>query len=321
MNKNSYSSADISIPVKILHDLELIKGMKNHKHILLRHLQLSVTNKCNLKCRYCSCSDVDRQLELDIERIFIILQKAKQAGCISITITGGGETLLHSKINEIIRECKRLGILVGFVTNGILLNRLEEDVGWCRISFDSDRVFSSEFANGIEKTAKRLSKTDWAFSFVIIDDSLKNDFGDLKRLVKFANASNFTHVRVVVDIFHPDESLIVQARSILKGIDGRVFYQARNHSTKGTKRCWVSLLKPTIGTDGNIYPCCGVQYAINSSKKDFNPKMSMGRGEDIVDIIERQDCFDGSVCDVCYYQGYNNVLSLLLKDIEHKEWL
>lgn len=321
MDKNSYSSADISIPVKILHDLELIKGMVNRKHISLRHLQLSVTNKCNLRCRYCSCSDVDRQLELDVERTFIILQKAKQAGCISITITGGGETLLHPKINEIIKECKRLGISVGLITNGISLNRLEEGIGWCRISFDSDRVFSSEFANSIKKTIKRLSKTDWAFSFVIINDEIKSDFGDLRKLVEFANISNFTHIRVVVDIFHPDESLITQARSVLKGIDERVFYQARNHPTKGTRKCWVSLLKPTIGTDGNVYPCCGVQYAINGSKKDFTSEMSMGWGENILDIIERQDCFDGSVCDVCYYQGYNNVLSLLLQDVEHKEWL
>jgi len=322
MSKESYSSADISIPVKILHDLDLLKQITQHKHIVPRHLQLSITNKCNLKCKFCSCSDADKQLELDAKRIFTILQKAKQAGCLSVTITGGGEPLLHPKVNEIIRECKRLDILVGLVTNGTMLDKLKENIGWCRISFDPDRVFSSDFADKIKKIKERLPKIEWAFSFVLIDnETKKNDFGDLRKLVEFANVSNFTHVRVVVDIFHPNESLILQAHSILKGIDERVFYQSRAHPTKGSKKCWISLLKPTIGTDGNIYPCCGVQYAINDSKRDFTPKMSMGRGEDIVDIIERQDCFDGSVCNVCYYQGYNNLLSLLLQDVKHKEWL
>jgi len=321
MEKNSYSSADIDIPVKLLHDRELVDGILEHKRILLRHLQLSVTNKCNLTCTYCSCRDKDKSLVLSLERILYILQQAKQVGCRAITITGGGEPLLHPDINDIIKECKRLDISVGLVTNGIAISKLEEGVRWCRISFDSDRSFSSKYIKGIEAAIEKFPDTDWAFSFVATNEGRKNNFGDLKKVVQFANAKDFTHIRVVADILHPNKKIIKHTRRILREIDEKVVYQDRAKPTRGQKKCWISLLKPVIGTDGKIYPCCGVQYAIKNTKNDFISRMSMGDGENLENINQQQECFNGSVCDICYYQGYNRLLSLLLQDLEHKEWV
>ncbi len=318
MDKYSYTSADINIPIKILHDIGLIESITYHKRILLRHLQLSIINKCNLNCKYCSCSDIDRELKLSLKRIFIILEQARQSGCQAITITGGGEPLFHPKINRIIRECKRLDISVGLVTNGMILRRLKEEVTWCRISFDSDRPFNVWFQNELRRAIGKFPRTGWAFSFVAAN---LNSLGDLKEVVEFANKMKFTHVRVVSNILNPDEDIIEQARNMLKGIDEKVLYQSRNKPTRGTKKCLISLLKPIIGTDGNVYPCCGVQYALNDSENKFVKEMSMGKGEDLREMNQQQKYFDGSICDICYYQGYNKLLSLLIKKIEHKKWV
>jgi len=45
---------------------------------------------------------------------------------------------------------------------------------------------------------------------------------------------------------------------------------------------------------------------------DFDKSMSMGDIDTYVQRIVEQDCFNGSVCDKCYYTQYNNVLSEML---------
>jgi len=129
-------------------------------------------------------------------------------------------------------------------------------------------------------------------------------------------------VRVVSDILNPSDVAIAMAKMKLRGKDYKVVYQARTKPTKGRQKCFISLLKPTIAADGLIYPCCGAQYAIKDRKHDFHELMSMGTMDrDLVDVISKQIYFDGSVCDRCYYDNYNEMLGLLMDEVKHKEWV
>jgi len=313
MNTNSFTAADVQIPAKVLQDIKLVESVVKNKRIPLRHLQLCPTNKCNLNCKFCSCADRDISLMLSYSQIMNILIQASEVGCESVTITGGGEPLLHPRINDIIDSCYNLGIKVGLVTNGIALEKLDRKVDWCRISVDSTRDFD-ELKHDIRHTIELFHDIDWAFSYVLYES-----VGGLPGVVEFANSYNFTHVRVVSDILSPNDDIMLDAKKLLEGIDERVIYQARSNPTRGAEKCWISLLKPTVGADGEIYPCCGVQYALNDSKRDFTGRMSMGT--DIKDINEGQKVFNGSICDKCYYSGYNQTLDLLMKDIKHPEWV
>lgn len=313
MKSTSFTAADVDIPIKVLHDSELVESISENKFIFLRHLQLCPTNRCNLNCKFCSCGDREKKLELSFDEIKSILDASKAAGCLALTVTGGGEPLLHKDINEVISYSYSIGINVGLVTNGVFLKNLKETPSWCRISFDSDRTFS-DIEQSVTEAVTLHPSTDWAFSYV-----LHNGVGDIRKVVKFANAHDFTHVRVVCDIFAPNEDMLRDARRELEGIDQKVIYQPRSQPSHGSKKCWVSLLRPTIGADGHVYPCCGAQYAVKDSSKNFNSTMSMGKN--IEDIIVNQKKFDGSVCDVCYYGGYNKVLGLLMSEVEHREWI
>jgi len=315
VNDHSYTAADISIPIKVLHDTELVNSIINYKYILLRHLQLCPTNACNLNCKFCSCGDRNNKTEMPYDKAAKILEDSKEVGCRSITITGGGEPLMHPRINDIIKKCDDLRIGVGMVTNGLLLDRLTTPVKWCRISFDSNRYFS-KLKPILSEAVKRFPKIDWAFSFVMYDA-----IGDLEKVIDFANNNHFTHIRVVSDILHPEEDKIDKLKTGLTGKDQKIIYQSRSKPSVGAKDCLISLLKPTISAEGNIYPCCGAQYAIKNSKRDFVDKMSMGPAENIKEIVEKQQHFDGSICQVCYYSGYNKLLSLLNRDIAHGEWV
>jgi len=164
----------------------------------------------------------------------------------------------------------------------------------------------------IEETINNKRHIDWSFSYV-----LHKSPSNLKEIVNFANENNFTHIRVVSNILNSDKNLMQEAKKVLTNIDDRVIYQDRSKPTAGSKNCYISLLKPIIGADGYVYPCCGIQYHSKGIKRDFNHDM----GNDLEDIMNNQKNFRGDKCQKCYYSSYNNLLSLLKKETRHKEWL
>ncbi len=86
----SYTAASV-FPAKILVNPELMQEITEDKRIPCTHLQLNVTNKCNLNCPFCSCSARDKRLELSYDKIMEIMSKAKKIGCNAVTITGDAE--------------------------------------------------------------------------------------------------------------------------------------------------------------------------------------------------------------------------------------
>lgn len=311
----SYTSACLGLPIKVLHDVDLVKSLVKSKFVPLRHMQLCLTNKCNLKCSYCVCQDSDRSKELKLGQVKSILWEAKRCGCRALTLTGGGEPLVYEDIEEVVRYSGDIGIKVGLVTNGVLLERLPKDVVWCRISFDSFRDFKT-IEYGVNKAVNKFSSIVWSFSYV-----LTKQIGDLKKIVEFANDRNFSHVRVVDDVLNVSEDIMNEAKMYLKGIDEKVIYQSRVNPIRGYKKCLVSILKPTIAADGKIYPCCAIQCAIKKEKHDFPERYNMGDYKDLHKVVKNQRYFDGSVCDICYYSHYNDLLKIMMEDVAHKEWV
>ena len=282
-------------------------------------------NKCNLNCPFCSCSKRDRNLELSYEEIMDIMAKARKLGCESVTITGGGEPLFHRRIFDVIKGISDLGIEIGLVTNGTLLGTVPTHIlsriVWCRISSGDDREFTDEYAEMLDGAIERGKNVDWAFSHVV---SEKPNYETITRLIKFANGHAFTHIRMVLDIFDPKKFRMDRVRAKLKaaGVDDRlVIYQARDDFVPGQEYCWISLLKPVIGADGYIYPCCGTQYALSNPARDYEKLMRMGHVKDLEKICESQAHFNGRICSKCYYSDYNNALKIMLSTVVHKKFV
>jgi len=311
VKESSYIAAG-TIPTKLLHN-EIVKDGK----IVPIHLQLIPTNDCNLHCSFCSCEDSDRKKFLTLEGMMKVLDVAGDRGTKAVTITGGGEPLMHPQINEMISYARGRGIKVGLTTNGILLDRLGKhpNLTWARISSSDDRkpVYSK-----IEKAVKLNPDTDWAFAHVVTE---KPRYDLIKGVVEFANEHNFSHVKLHPDLFNIDKVPMDTVRKSLQDIDtSRVVYQNRENITRGVKDCYISLLKPMVAPEG-VFPCCGAQYAIKGTKKDMVEQMKFGEIVDFGKILDAQIPFDGRKCDVCYYSLYNDALAKLKDKPEHKEFV
>ena len=316
----SYTSAN-SMPGKLLSEKEIF--IKNNK-IIPAHIQLCPTNKCNLNCSFCSCSERERGEEFEFRDLLKYIYMFKKLGTLAVTITGGGEPCCYKYLEGVIETFHTNNISVGLVSNGLLLGKVRKEVlsllTWCRVSFSDDREVDKLLP--VLENIVPEAHTDWAFSYVV---TRKFNEANCKETINFANKYNFTHVRLVSDILDAENTLplSVIGRTFLDEDfdDSKVIYQPRDKYTKGSKKCYISLLKPVLAADGWLYPCCGAQYAIEGSEGFFPEQLRMCKIKDSKEYFESQKIFDGSICDKCYYQDYNNVLGMMMETYDHKEFV
>lgn len=318
----SYTSAN-ALPIKLFADDEVAHSIIVNKHIKPFHVQLVPTNRCNLKCEYCSFKECERSTELNKSELEEIVGICSLLDTKAITLTGGGEPLLHPDINWLIEHIYVNNMKVGLVSNGKDLQRLDPEninlLTWYRISFDTNRTVDERFMNNLDRVVQANKKCDMAFSYVV---TKKTAGMDLRKLVQYSNDNNFTHFRIVEDIFNPGVTTMDEMRGLLEGIDtSRVVFQGKKEHVKGCKDCLISLVKPFIAADGYVYPCCGITYAHNEERKKEPKSMRMGHYKDLPQIIEGQHNYNGSDCDVCYYPEYNITLKAMTGDVKHKEFI
>lgn len=83
-------------------------------------VSLWITEQCNLSCKYCY-ADASRNVFMDSNRLFRLIDELKSLEVFDITIAGG-EPFLHPEIFDIIRLILDSNMQTGVLTNGVLLN-------------------------------------------------------------------------------------------------------------------------------------------------------------------------------------------------------
>lgn len=326
-NRASFTAAD-AMPVKLLQNSKLIKSIVADKIIPPLHVQLIPTNKCNLKCSFCSCENEDRSIEMstaDLTNTFIVLSKLGTEG---VTITGGGEPLLHGGLGFLINAAYDYSIKVGLVTNGLLLSKLPSEtinkVTWCRISQgDMREKWGKLILDRLSNTIKSAPDVGWAFSYVVSETT---DVEKIKSFLKFADDHNFTHVRLVADLLCTDKIPMSDLEKELSGfindLKVPVIFQDRKKPEKGHD-CRVCYLRPVITPDSKVYACCGAQYAMKTPTLNFPKELCLGEVSQLPEIIAKSsEPFEGAKhCEYCYYGNYNRTLDMLMASTEHREFI
>jgi cyclic pyranopterin phosphate synthase len=117
-------------------------------------LRISVTDRCNLRCRYCMPTNdmqfLPRSALLSFDEILRVAEVARAAGVTSIRITGG-EPLVRSHLSHLVAGLNRLGIVdLSLTTNGMLLEPLAYELrsaGLQRVNFSCDSLRAERFAS------------------------------------------------------------------------------------------------------------------------------------------------------------------------------
>ncbi|KKL64498.1 hypothetical protein LCGC14_2164380 [marine sediment metagenome] len=305
-----------ALPIKLLQCEEAVQNGR----IRPIHLQLIPTNRCNVNCPWCSCRNVSRSEELDDETLWNIANSFARWGARAVTITGGGEPTLHKGLPRLIGNMGRLGYKIGLVTNGLVIPEeliaVGENITWMRVSSASGTI--PPVARRAAAAARAFPTTDLGISYTI---TAEMDIDDaILAAETVCDISSLTHVRFVPDLTDVEaaDPSMKELEAKLGGLSPKIIFQQRKEWTKG-QTCHLGLLKPLVGADGYVYPCCGVQYAgiPDTTSWTMPPEARMCHWED----FDKAQTFDGTQCSKCYYDDYNTILDLMVAKVGHGDFV
>lgn len=99
-----------------------LSRISNHAFMPPEVLQISLTYRCNLRCRMCSIADLlPQEEELSHEQIFRIIDEASLSGIKELVLTGG-EPFLRQDIFNICDYAASKGLKSVVTTNGVLID-------------------------------------------------------------------------------------------------------------------------------------------------------------------------------------------------------
>ena len=168
----------------------------------LKYLRISVTDRCNFRCKYCmpnnnfemmKCSDI-----LRYEDILFASEVFASLGVNRIRITGG-EPLVRKGICQFLDKLTKIKNIqeVMLTTNGALLEKYAADlykagVKRLNISLDSLIPEKNKYITGVDKTEEVLAgikkAAETGFAPVKVNSVINRDFND-DEIVNFAELS------------------------------------------------------------------------------------------------------------------------------------
>lgn len=119
----------------------------------INYLRVSVTDRCNLRCRYCmpeeGIGDLGHDHMLTLEQIARIVKIATAAGIANIRLTGG-EPLVRKGIVDLVRQIRSNPQIneIAMTTNGVLFADMAyalKAAGLTRVNFSMDTMDDEKF--------------------------------------------------------------------------------------------------------------------------------------------------------------------------------
>lgn len=119
------------------------------------YLRISVTDRCNLRCRYCMPAEGVPSLAhdevLSFEEIVLLVERAARLGVHSLRITGG-EPLVRLGLPDLIEQLKAIEGIddIALTTNGLLLPRFAQELskrGVSRVNISLDTLDPHGYAD------------------------------------------------------------------------------------------------------------------------------------------------------------------------------
>ncbi len=170
----------------------------------INYLRISVTDRCNLRCKYCMPEEgytdlIPHSEILSFEEILSLTEAAAKIGIHKVRLTGG-EPLIRRGIVELISRMSAIeGIKeIGITTNAILLADMAEDLkeaGVTRVNISLDTLDPDKYREitrggdlnkvlaGIE-AAKRVGLTPIKINCVALGGFNDNEFADFIELTR-----------------------------------------------------------------------------------------------------------------------------------------
>lgn len=314
----SFTSAS-GLPWKLLQN----KGCVVDGAVQVKHVQFSPTNKCDYgRCAWCSCSGVDRSVEMPMAEMLDMVCHFGDLGAKAITVTGGGEPAAYPHLHDLLYSAvAERDIHAGMVTNGLKWCKPSVDIRWVNGLLTWLRI-STVDPHGEPKVGRfrsiceKLPNVDVGISFTV---PYNVNVAYAEALCRIADSlPNLTHIRFVDNILDPQSVAMDALINRCEGITDKAIFQKRSEWVRGMNPCLISKLKPYVDASGDVFPCCGAQYALLDETSKLPQRMRVCHWSGF--RLETSS-FDGRICEKCYYQDYNVSLLNMTEPIQHERFV
>jgi radical SAM protein with 4Fe4S-binding SPASM domain len=294
-------------------------------------VELSLTNRCNFDCVWCSDKDLRKRRpgDLSLQSVLLLIKNLAENGDRGVVIEGGGEPTLYADFETVVRAVKDAGLSAGLITNGSI--RLKDEVAplmdWIRVSLDasSSLEHSTYKKNGMfEQVLSNISgyvahDTVVGIGYVVTKFNT-NSIEPLVIRLKDTGV-RYIHFRPVID--HP-ELASKESLAYLKKYEGRDFSIMTEAMTENRVRgnggapCVAHSLSSVITADGAVYLCGRlnihdwIKPIGNINDRSFN---DIWRGEERrrqIEMVKDPD-FCLKNCPECRMTKYNILLGRIKK--------
>jgi MoaA/NifB/PqqE/SkfB family radical SAM enzyme len=301
----------MSMDNKIYYYLDAVEKLQNGEFVAPITAEIDPSNKCMLDCEFCMFQDHIKSHRniLPWEIYITLLGELRELGTKSITFTGGGEPLTNPRFNQMVGAAFMLGFEVGLVTNGVLLNKVEnvESFKFIIVSLYSHNkeyniIFkcSDHFYSVLENVTNALK---WnkiiGLSYVVGDKNNK----DLYKAEDLANALGVAYLqikpayinsKIFTDFEYPD---------------GRPTINTERYMPEDNTPCNIASLIALIGADSNVYFCCQ-----HRGKEKFN--LGSLKEKSFTELWKKRLQLkpDVTLCPPCRYMNYTRAYKQILED-------
>lgn len=238
---------------------------------IINYVRISITDRCNLRCKYCVNEEfpfVPHPEILRYEEIIRFVRLCAELGVSKVRLTGG-EPLVRNDIEFLLREINKVeGITdISLTTNGVLLgekiHRLKE-AGLKRVNISLDSFKRERFAyiTGVDAYDRVLESIslakDLGLNPVKINTVIIKGFND-DEIIDFARFAKVWDVQVRFIEFMPfgestlwDSSKIIPSSAVEKLIKETYHLKPSRNSHKGPAKMFT--IEGSLGQVGFISP-------------------------------------------------------------------
>ncbi|PJE59900.1 MAG: hypothetical protein COU85_01205 [Candidatus Portnoybacteria bacterium CG10_big_fil_rev_8_21_14_0_10_44_7] len=296
--------------------------------------ELDMTAKCNQRCPACTGGHVPKTARQNLAAAKKHLRQLKEIGCLAVIFTGGGDPLCGPFTPAAVTYARKLGFLVGLMTNGYFLNRLD----WTSVDLLASNCFF------IRVSLDAGSAAMYAQTHGVLERDFKEVLSGLANLVRIKKALGASceigtgyltgkktiilaemeqFVRLSLDRgvdfvqfrpFHGDFSPVEkEVAQIKNGLPPKlaakilVSVQKYNQFPLGGKKisrpydaCWGANFATVVGADQRMYICChnrgASELCFGDLKKESLSAIWAGRNQ-IISRVDFSRCVSFCRCD------------------------
>lgn len=287
---------------KIFHHPEKLKALIDGERTAPIYIRIKPTNVCNMKCFYCSYSDIDVAtnkeanfndfIEWDVMERF--LNDISDLGVKAVTYSGGGDPLCYKYIKEALSLTLEKSIDLSMITNGLTMNegvrQYLKDAKWVRISLDAangesyskirntpldsfDKIF-----NNIAELRKLTADTEIGINYVIHH----MNYDQIYDIAKKSSEAGCNHIKFAARIlthgleeYHKDyyDIAVEQLKRATTDFADNSFqivnkyeadFEFDKHNRRLYNNCPMKEITCIIGADSNVYYCHDKAYKLDS---------------------------------------------------------